>query len=442
MRLLSSLRELRARPAVQSITANLGWLVADKGLRLVLGLTIGTWVARHLGPADFGLLNFTIALASLLAVLPALGLDGLVRRELVPAHATAPAPALLGTVATLRLAAALLVYLALAAGTFLLSPDPVLRPTLLLSGLLLFQPALLTPDLWFQAHQLSKHTVIAQSTAFLLSSLGRVVLILTHAPLPAFAALIIVDLALSGILLARTSTRLGCAPRTWRWEAPLARRLLSRAWPLLLSSVAAVIYLKIDQVMVKLLAGAEAAGHYAAATKISEICYLGPVILASSLFPSIVRARTGDATRYTRRIRIYFNLSAALAYAVVVPLAFASPWIVQWLYGAAYAPAAPILTLHVCSLIFIAQGVARQEWLLGEGLLRFPLITTTAGAGLNIALNAWLIPRHGALGAAIATVVSLAAADVLSSLLWSRTRAAGGWQLRALFGWWKLPSPS
>jgi PST family polysaccharide transporter len=98
-----------------------------------------------------------------------------------------------------------------------------------------------------------------------------------------------------------------------------------------------------------------------------------------------------------------------------------------------------LLALHVCSLVFVAQGVARQEWLLGEGLLRFSLVTTTAGAALNIALNAWLIPRHGALGAAAATVVSLAVSDVLASLLWSRTRAAGFWQLRALLGAWKLP---
>lgn len=437
MRPLSIVREFSARPAVRALAANLGWLAADKGLRLLLGLTVGTWVARHLGPADFGALNFAVALASLLAVLPALGLDGLVRRELV--HTDAPTPALLGTVATLRLGAGLLAYLALATATVVFATDTILRSTLLFSALLLFQPALLTPDLWFQAHQRSKHTVIAQNIAFLLSSLGRVALILTHAPVPAFAALIIVDLALFGVLLARTTTHLGCPPTTWRWEAPLARRLLFRAWPLLLSSLSAVIYLKIDQVMVKLISGPEAAGHYAAATKISEICYLGPVILASALFPAIVRARTGEPALYIRRIRQYFNLSALVAYAVVAPLALASPWIIHWLYGPTYAPAAPLLALHVCSLVFVAQGVARQEWLLGEGLLRFSLVTTTAGAALNIALNAWLIPRHGALGAAAATVVSLAFSDVLASLLWSRTRAAGFWQLRALLGAWKLP---
>ena len=286
---LSSLRELNARPAAQAIKANLGWLALDKGLRLVLGLTVGTWVARYLGPADYGLLNYALALASLLAVLPGLGLDGLVRRELV--SETAPAPTLLGTVTVLRLAVGLVVYAALASGALLFGHDARLQQVMLYSGLLLFQPMLLTPDLWFQARMLSKHTVIAQNTAFVLSSLGRVALILGHAPLPWFAALIIIDLGVTSVLLARTAARLGCPWRGWRWDSTLARDLFSRAWPLLLSGLAVIIYLKIDQVMVKLLAGATAAGHYAAAVKISEICYLGPVILASHSSPRLCEPR-------------------------------------------------------------------------------------------------------------------------------------------------------
>lgn len=438
MRPLSSLREFSARPAVQAITANLGWLALDKGLRFVLGLTVGTWVARYLGPADYGLLNYAVAIASLLAVLPGLGLDGLVRREF--AQDPAAAPALLGTVTLLRLGAGLAAYVVLAGATLALGRDPRLQQAMLYSGLLLFQPALFVPDLWFQARVRSKYTVIAQNTAFVLSSAGRVVLILARASLPAFAALIIIDLTVTTALLAATAAaRFGCPPRTWRWDGPLARRLLGRAWPLLMSGVAVIIYLKIDQVMVKLLAGATAAGYYAAAVKISEICYLGPVMLASSLFPAIVRAKAGGHERYVRRIRQYFNLSAGLAYAVAVPVALAAPVIVRRLYGGAYAPTGPVLAVHLWSLVFVAQGVARQEYLLSEGLLRFTLAAAASGAALNIALNFWLIPRHGALGAALATVLALALSDVLSSLCWRRTREAGWWQLRALLGWWKLP---
>lgn len=437
----SFLRELRSRPAVQAIAANLGWLVLDKGLRLVVGLFVGTWVARYLGPADFGVLSFALATATLLAVFSGLGLDLLVRRDLVPIDA--PTNTILGTVAFLRTAVAALLYLGLVVAALGLVREGPLRPTLLWSGLLLFQPAVLTVDLWFQARQLSKRTVIAQNTAFLLSSAARVGLVLADASLPAFAALIALDLALFTGLLLRAAATAGCPPSAWRVEAGLARGLLRRSWPLLLSGLAIIVYLKTDQIMLNLLAGPTVSGHYAAAVKISEICYLGPVILASSLFPTIVRSRSGQAPEaYDRRIRQYLNLSAALAYAVTLPLALLAPGIIRLLYGEAFAPAAPVLMVHVFSLVFVAQGVARQEWLLGENFTRFSLASTSAGAVLNVALNFWLIPRFGGIGSAIATLVSLASSDVFSSLVWSRTRTLGGWQLRALIGAWKLPSPA
>ena len=46
--------------------------------------------------------------------------------------------------------------------------------------------------------------------------------------------------------------------------------------------------MKIDQVMIKEMLGAEAVGQYAAAVRLSEVWYFIPIIIASSLFPAIV----------------------------------------------------------------------------------------------------------------------------------------------------------
>ena len=50
---------------LQSIISNTAWLVADKVLRMGVGLVVGVWIARYLGPAQFGLWNFAIAFAAL-----------------------------------------------------------------------------------------------------------------------------------------------------------------------------------------------------------------------------------------------------------------------------------------------------------------------------------------------------------------------------------------
>jgi PST family polysaccharide transporter len=68
---------------LQNVLANTGWLFADKILRMGVGLVVSVWVARYLGPSQFGLWNYAIAFASLFGALATLGLDSIVIRELV-----------------------------------------------------------------------------------------------------------------------------------------------------------------------------------------------------------------------------------------------------------------------------------------------------------------------------------------------------------------------
>ena len=74
--------------------------------------------------------------------------------------------------------------------------------------------------------------------------------------------------------------------------------MLRDAWPLLLSGAAVALYTRIDQVVIMNLQGAEANGMYAAATRLSEIFYVVPTILATSLFPRFQRLRNESKEQY------------------------------------------------------------------------------------------------------------------------------------------------
>jgi PST family polysaccharide transporter len=191
--------------------------------------------------------------------------------------------------------------------------------------------------------------------------------------------------------------------------------------------------------MLRQMAGPAAVGVYAAAAKLSEVWYFLPMALASSLLPALLRARATDAETYRRRLQEYYDVSAACAYALSVPIALAASWIVRLAYGEAFAAAGPILAVHIWSSIFVFIGVARGQWLVNEGLQGFYLAATIAGAVANILLNLLLIPRWAGLGAAWATVVSYALAAWVSSYFHSGVREAAGMQTRALLillrGW-------
>src|ERR1051325_10626811 len=74
---------LAARPNLRKIVGNTGWLLADRILRLGVGLFVGVWVARYLGPEQFGLYNYALAFAGLFGAFATLGLDSIVVRDIV-----------------------------------------------------------------------------------------------------------------------------------------------------------------------------------------------------------------------------------------------------------------------------------------------------------------------------------------------------------------------
>src|SRR5262249_56684902 len=78
-----------------------GWLIAEKGTRLAAGLVVTVWIARHLGPHDYGILTSPFAFVLLFGPLATLGLDAIALREL--SRPPRDAAAILGTALCLRM---------------------------------------------------------------------------------------------------------------------------------------------------------------------------------------------------------------------------------------------------------------------------------------------------------------------------------------------------
>lgn len=429
---------LIARPAVRSAVHNFGWLAVEKAVRLVFGLGVGFWVARHLGPTRLGTLGYCLALVTLLGFVPALGLEAVVKRDLL--QLPGQAADLLASSFVLRLVAGVLTYLGLLVvvlgGWGLSGEEPRLVAIL---GLLLLQPALSVPDLWLQAHLRAKLAVGAQLAALVVGSGLRAWLILTAGTLAAFAWVLVLEVLLGIAGLVVFAHRSGLRFSGAALQVATMRRLLHESWPLMFTSLAISIYMKIDEVMLRQMVGPAAVGIYSAATRLSEMWYFLPIALGASVLPALLRARDRDAAAYAGRMQQYYDLSAGAAYALSIPVALASPWLVRAAYGPAFAAAGPILAVHIWSSVFVFLGVARGQWLVAERLQGFYLAATLAGAVVNVGLNLVLIPRWSGLGAAVATVVAYGAAAWLASYLHPAVRAAAAMQTRALLlplrGW-------
>jgi PST family polysaccharide transporter len=421
---------LQGRRAFQAALGNSGWLVADRIVRLGVGLFVGVWIARYLGPQQYGLWNFAIAFAALFGAFATLGLDNIVVRELV--RRPDRKNAILGSAFALKVGGGTLALaLSLLALSLVRRGDPL---TLLLVGItaagFVFQAANVI-GFFFQANVQSKYAVYAANAAFLVTTAVKIALLVTAAPLVAFAWAGLAETVLAALFLATVFHRSRHRMRDWRFEGRVAGELVRECWPLMLAAVAILVSTRIDQIMIGQMLDDAAVGLYSAAVRISEVWYFVPVALATSVFPSLLEVRKQDERLYRERLQRLLDTLVLLSLAVAIAVTVAADPIVSVLFGSTYAGSAAVLKLHTWAGVFVALSVGAGGWFLAEGLQKHVLRRTMIGAAIAVALNLYLVPRFGILGAAW-SIVAAQAFCVFSNALTADTRVIFWMQMRAL----------
>ncbi len=424
-------RRIAHRPNLLKIVDNIGWLFFDKVLRMGVGLLVGVWVARYLGPQQFGLFSFATAFIGLFGAVAGLGLQSIVVRDIVRDPSCKEET--LGTAAVLQLAGGVLAYGLILGTIFLLRPDDALAKWLIaiLGSIILFKASEVAMY-WFESQVLSKYTVWVQNGSFLAFAAVKVALILGNAPLLAFAWATISEAALVALLLLAMLGIHGPGLRKLKVSLARAKVLLADSWPLMLSGIAIMVYMKIDQIMLGQMLGDEAVGIYSAATRISEVWYFIPIIIVASVFPAILEAKKQSETLYHQRLQRLYDLMVWLSVAVALPMTFLAGPIVVLLYGPAYAEAGTVLAIHIWASVFVFLGVASGQWFIAENRQILSFQRTLMGAVANVLLNLIFIPKFGPVGAAVATVLAYSIAAFLFDAVTKETRAMFVMKVRSM----------
>jgi PST family polysaccharide transporter len=424
-------QNVEGRGNLQKLIGNTFWLFADRMVRLGVGLWVGIWIARYLGPEQFGLFNYATAFVALFSVFATLGLDGIVIRELVDDPSRKDE--ILGTAFTLKLAGGCVTLAAAVASIYVLRPNDStvhLLVAIIAAGTL-FQ-SFDAIDFWFQSRTESRFAVYARSSAFLSVSILKIVLIVNQASLVSFAWAGSLEILLGSIGLVLSYRRNGQRLSAWRIDRRRIAEMLKAAWPLTLSGIAVIVYMKIDQVMLGQMLDDTAVGIYSAAVRISEVWYFIPVSIVASVTPALIEARRTGLALYQKRLFQLFRLMSVIALAIAIPMTFASDVVVRVLYRSQYEGAGPILAVHIWAALFVFLGVAQGPWSINEGFTRLALFRTVLGAVVNVFLNLIWIPRFGPIGAAIATTASYALSAVLLNFASGRTREIFWMQLKSI----------
>jgi len=417
--MIDKLKNIKKNKGLMKYLKNISWLFFEKILRMIIGLLIGIWVARYLGPEKLGLLSYAQSFVGLFTAIATLGLNTLVVREFLKDNYKENE--LISTVFLLKLMGSIIVLAILWVAIQFTSNDKYTNSLIFIIGSATIFQSFNIIDFYFQSKVMSKYIVYANSITLFISSIIKIVLIVNDASLESFAFVILFDsfiLALGYIyfFLRKSTFNLSYL----YFNKIIAVKLLKDSLFYMFTAMIIGMYMRIDQVMIQEMMDSKHVGYYAVAAKLSELWYFLPVIISSSLYPAIENAKKVSNTLYYKRLERLFVLSNLIAIIIIIPTLFLSHVLIVTLYGKAYILSVVVLQIHIINLLFAFQRIPSESWVMSENHKYFEVIKTLFGLLSNIILNLFLIPKYGIVGAAIATVISMAITGYLSYAFYSK----------------------
>lgn len=197
-----------------------------------------------------------------------------------------------------------------------------------------------------------------------------------------------------------------------RWAA-----LLRQTLPFALATAVGSLYIRLAILMVDLLSTPRETGLFGVSFRVVEVLIIVPQLTIGAALPIFSRAARDDHERLQYGLGLAGEAMVMLGAAVALALAAGAPIVIDVVAGADFGAAEDVLRLHGVALLL---SFAAAPW--GFGLVSLKrhremlICAATATAVLLVAL-AVLVPAHGAVGGAWATIIGEASLVLVTAYL-------------------------
>ncbi|MEV6859375.1 polysaccharide biosynthesis C-terminal domain-containing protein [Streptosporangium subroseum] len=192
-------------------------------------------------------------------------------------------------------------------------------------------------------------------------------------------------------------------PISLRWEGGLLRRQLGMASKYHIGLVAYHLLLTVDVLLLNALHSAAEVGIYTVAVTVLSLMRIPAEAITQLALPRQATGDTRDAEQVTART---LRLNLLLSSAFIGVLAAVSPWLVPLVYGLSFAGSvAPLLGLAP-GMIALTLVRPAEQYLVRLGQPIGMVSIAVAALSANVLLNLLMIPRWGAVGAALASTAA------------------------------------
>ena len=429
----------------QKVVRNLFWAVTGKVVTLLGSLLVGIFVARYLGPEQYGLMNYVVSFVALFQVFASFGLDNIEIREESKCKGTGEkgrvpgteANTILGTAFGLRLIFAGITMLLVILTAWLFEADTFTKWMITLYSLSMIMNTFGVIRNYFTSIVWNEYIVKTEISRTIIGALIKVVLLLLHAPLAWFIAASLFDTILiaGGYILSYRKQI--ASPRLWTFDLPTAKYLIKESFPLLLSGAAVVVYQKIDQVMIGNMIDKASVGQFSVASKFVELLIFIPTILSQTIAPLLVRIHQSGEKAYENKAFNFISITVWLCLLFAIVVSLLSNFVVIYTFGVQYSAAIPVLQIMAFKVLGMALSQTVGQMIIIEKQQKYAFIRNLMGCVVCVILNFFLIPRYGIIGSAYVSIITTLFVGWIANFLIPPYRRYFWLQCKALLLGWK-----
>jgi len=372
-------------------------------LNSLLSVVLVFFLARYLGPKDYGFYSAAIAFGGLFAILADFGIYPNLIRDM--AARPQEQEKIFGKALMLRLFSAFLVSL-LAFLVSFLTPYPLLiKWAIGIVALQSFFASLINFFVSvFQLHYRMDLPVLFEvlGRAVLLA----LVLVAVHFKLGLLEIFWFLALSsfLNLVLLALLAGRyIKIKPQ---FELQFFKHFLKECWPVGIVIILLLVHFKTDTIILSLEKSANEVGLYGAAYRIIEVIILIPPIFSSLLLPKFSEFAISDQKALKQIFQKAFNILFLFALPLIAFLIIFAPQIIVTIVGIDFAGASVPLRILVLAIFWSFLYYPIFHLLVAVRKQKSLIVPWGTMTGLNIVLNLVLIPKFSYMGAASATLIT------------------------------------
>lgn len=419
------------------VTKNIGWALLGKVATLLGSFIVGIFVARYLGPEQYGLMSYVIAYVSIFQTLALFGMDNIEIRE--EAKNKEERDAIIGTAFVLKLIFAVVTMLLIFITIIIYVGDSFTRTMIMLYSLTIVCSCFFVARNYFTAIVWNEYVVKTEIVRTVIGVIIKVLLLVFHAKLVWFIVAVTFDYVLLALGYCLSYSKKIDRISLWHFDKKWAKVLLRQSFPLMLSLTAVVLMQRIDQIMIERMIGNESVGQYSVAFKFVEVMIFVPTIIAQTIAPMLVKIRNENKDDYVGKSQIFMDLTVWFCVIMAVVVCIIACPLVRFTFGEQYLHAVPVLQIMAFKVIGDALSQVSGQMIIIEGIHKYVVIREILGCICCVVMNFILIPSHGIIGSAVASVCSIVVSGFLSQAIIPAYHYIFVRELKSIvFGWRNL----